>query len=129
MIFLLEVNSNMKIRYQYTNYSHSKAATSWSRFRGSLTAACIFIVFLLTIGINSLLKSLIGGTDRYIVSLILSIVIYFGFLFFCKHQEEVCSVCDLEKQRLGRDLTAEEKKQAILTLKRTKKNKAVQENK
>ncbi len=102
----------MRIRYQYTNYPYSKAATSWSGFRSLLATLGIFVVMLLVIGINLLLKSLLGGTDRYTVSFILAIAIFAGFLFFCKHREEVCAACDFEKERLGRELTADEKKQA-----------------
>ena len=111
----------MKIRYQYTNYPFSKSATAWSQFRNSMTAGAIFVVGLLVVGINYLLKAVLGGPDRYVISLIAGIAVFIGFLFFFKHREEVCAVCDLEKQRLGRDLTPDEKSKALQALKEKKR--------
>ena len=111
----------MKIRYQFTNYPYSKSATAWSQFRNSMTAGTIFVVGLLVLGINYLLKAILGGPDRYVIALIVGIAIHMGFLIFCRHREEVCAVCDLEKQRLGRDLTPDEKRKALQTLKEQKR--------
>ena len=112
----------MRLPYTYTNYPYSKAATRWSRFRNRLgNVGAVLFILLIMYGLRVLFSKVFGFDDKYILSLILAVAVVVGFLLFCKRREKICAAYDLEKARVNRPLTPEEKKQIRAKLK-TQKN-------